>query len=187
MMEDIPSKLIELRTKHNLTKTEMAKRIGVTTGAYANWEYGNRTPSYDRLIKIARAFNLPTDYFYVDMANHTYDRITNYIKENKRDKYNLDEIFYYFTDILEFIMLPLSYPSEEASNVLTKLMFMLRFGDNSSIIALSKMLDSTIGLLDANAIKRNSVTDESFEEAKKEIITALDNWWDIQKNHPDER
>lgn len=59
-MSDLSIRLKELREAHGLSKVEMARKIGISGGAYSNWEYGNREPSIDTLKKIANIFNIPS-------------------------------------------------------------------------------------------------------------------------------
>lgn len=164
---NISKSLIELRTELNLIKTEMARRIGVSIGAYANWEYGNRTPNYGTLLKIAKIFNLSINYFHDDIQEKTHKKINSFI-----NKYHLDQV-----------ILPREFPSTEVTNILSKLMDLLRFDDYSSIVAISKISDTLIDLLDADNTHKNSVTDESYLESKKEINQTLDEWRIIQKNN----
>lgn len=55
-------RLEQLRKKNGWTKTEAAKKMGVTVGAYANWEYGNREPDQETLMKISSVFGISTVY-----------------------------------------------------------------------------------------------------------------------------
>lgn len=57
-MSDLSARLKELRESKGLSKIEMAKKIGVSGGAYSNWEYGNREPNIDTLKKIASVFDI---------------------------------------------------------------------------------------------------------------------------------
>ena len=50
-----------LRTKHNLTQNELAKKIGVTRQAYANYEQGTREPSMDIIKKLCILFDCTSD------------------------------------------------------------------------------------------------------------------------------
>lgn len=59
-MSDLTTRLKELRESQGLSKTDMAKKIGVSGGAYSNWEYGNREPNLDTLKKIASVFDIPS-------------------------------------------------------------------------------------------------------------------------------
>lgn len=55
-------KLKELRHIKNLTQKQVASRIGVAVSAVSSYESGERYPSYDVLIKLARMYHVSTDY-----------------------------------------------------------------------------------------------------------------------------
>ncbi len=55
-------KLKMLRTGQNLTQQQLATRLGVQKSVISYYESGERFPSYDVLIKIARVFHTTTDY-----------------------------------------------------------------------------------------------------------------------------
>ena len=55
-------KLKALRTAKKMSQTELAERIGIAKSVISFYESGDRFPSYDVLIKIARIFNVTTDY-----------------------------------------------------------------------------------------------------------------------------
>lgn len=55
-------RLTLLRTQKGWTKKDTAKMIGISTGAYANYEYGNREPNQEIIKKIAKTFNVSVDY-----------------------------------------------------------------------------------------------------------------------------
>ena len=57
-MSDLSTRLKNLRESKGLSKADMARKIGVSGGAYSNWEYGNREPNIDMLKKIASIFDL---------------------------------------------------------------------------------------------------------------------------------
>lgn len=50
-----------LREKNNLSRREIAYKIGVTTSAYTNYEAGYREPNYELLVKISKALDVSTD------------------------------------------------------------------------------------------------------------------------------
>lgn len=54
--------LKELRTNRKLTQQQLAERLGVEKSIISYYENGDRYPSYDILIKIARTFRVTTDY-----------------------------------------------------------------------------------------------------------------------------
>ena len=51
-----------LRTNKKLTQQQLADRLGVAKSVVSYYESGDRFPSYDVLIKIARTFHVTTDY-----------------------------------------------------------------------------------------------------------------------------
>lgn len=55
-------KLKMLRTGQNLTQQQLATRLGVQKSVVSNYESGERTPSTDVLIKLARVFHTTIDY-----------------------------------------------------------------------------------------------------------------------------
>ena len=50
------------RRKTKYTQQNMADMLGVTLNAYQKYEQGERSPSFDCLVKIADIFQVPTDY-----------------------------------------------------------------------------------------------------------------------------
>lgn len=61
-MVNIGKKLKALRIEKNLTQKQVADRIGLAISAVSSYESGNRYPSYDVLVKMARIFHVSTDY-----------------------------------------------------------------------------------------------------------------------------
>ena len=59
MFSDI---LKNLRKARELTSDEVAKAVGVSGGAYRNYERGERSPSFETLIKLADFYGVSTDY-----------------------------------------------------------------------------------------------------------------------------
>lgn len=55
-------KLKMLRTGQNLTQQQLASRLGVQKSVVSYYESGERTPSTDVLVKLARFFHTTTDY-----------------------------------------------------------------------------------------------------------------------------
>ena len=50
------------RENAGLTQTQAAQKIGVSDGTYKNYEQGKREPNGDKLVPIANAFGVTTDY-----------------------------------------------------------------------------------------------------------------------------
>lgn len=55
-------RLKQLREEKGVTQKEVAKAIGVTTSAYANYEQGTREPSIQIIINLCRYFNITSDF-----------------------------------------------------------------------------------------------------------------------------
>lgn len=53
--------LQKLRIKRGLSQQDLANAIGVTRSSVANYESGNRRPSFENLIKLADYFNVTCD------------------------------------------------------------------------------------------------------------------------------
>lgn len=69
----IGSRIKELRIKHNITQEELAKKIGVTKGAIANYENGISSPKIDLMYKLFDALDCDANYLHQDdMKQSTY-------------------------------------------------------------------------------------------------------------------
>lgn len=55
-------KLKSLRLEKKLTQKQVADMIGLAISAVSSYESGNRYPSYDVLVQLARIFHVSTDY-----------------------------------------------------------------------------------------------------------------------------
>lgn len=55
-------KLKMLRNGQKMTQQQLATRLGVAKSVVSYYESGERYPSYDVLVKIARTFHTTTDY-----------------------------------------------------------------------------------------------------------------------------
>lgn len=51
----------ELRTKNQLTQSELAKKLRLTTAIVGMYETGVRNPSYAVLIRLSKVFNVTVD------------------------------------------------------------------------------------------------------------------------------
>lgn len=54
-------RLAELRLRRGLTQRDLAKKLGVSPGAVANWEAGLRMPRVPMLCKIAAVLDVTID------------------------------------------------------------------------------------------------------------------------------
>ncbi len=66
-------RLKELRNGQKMTQQQLAARLGVAKSVVSYYESGDRFPSYDVLIKIARTFHTTTDYLLGIERERTID------------------------------------------------------------------------------------------------------------------
>lgn len=52
----------ELRLDEGISQRELGKRLGVSNQAVSFWECGQREPDLDMLLKIAKYFQVTTDF-----------------------------------------------------------------------------------------------------------------------------
>lgn len=55
-------RLYELRTSANLTQLQLAQKLEVSKQNISDWENGKSETSFSMLIRIAKFFNVSTDY-----------------------------------------------------------------------------------------------------------------------------
>ena len=58
------SRIQELRKKNNLTQSELAEKIGLSTNFIVMVERGERNTSVDKIFKLAKAFNISLAQFF---------------------------------------------------------------------------------------------------------------------------
>lgn len=79
MNEEFPKRLERLRVHKGLTKKDMIDRLKLpTVSSYANWEYGQREPEYNMLVRLADFHDVSIDYLLgrtdsLDMATKNKD------------------------------------------------------------------------------------------------------------------
>jgi transcriptional regulator with XRE-family HTH domain len=57
-------KLYKARISRGLSREHLAVKVGCVVNSIYNWESGRGYPSADKLISLADALKLTTDYFY---------------------------------------------------------------------------------------------------------------------------
>lgn len=81
-------KLKQLRLSKKLTQPELSKRIHITKSMISALETDMRSPSLDVLIRIARFFNVSTDYLLGVDKNQTID-VTGLTSDQTQVLYDL--------------------------------------------------------------------------------------------------
>ncbi|WP_438838960.1 helix-turn-helix domain-containing protein [Streptococcus pluranimalium] len=61
-MSKFASRLKELRKKRGLTQRQIADELSINRVTYTNWEKGNREPSLENVVRLAKLFGVTTDY-----------------------------------------------------------------------------------------------------------------------------
>ena len=88
-MVSFSKKLKELRHQYRLTQKQLAEKIGVTDSVICYYEKQERIPSPEILLKLAKVFNVTTDYL---LGNDT-DQLINISDLDKEDiQYILNSI-----------------------------------------------------------------------------------------------
>ena len=59
-------KYAELREKAGVSDYAVAKETGIPTSTLTNWKYGRYCPKFDKLLRLARYFGVPVEYFADD-------------------------------------------------------------------------------------------------------------------------
>lgn len=61
-MTTLATRLIELKEKNKVLQKDIAKSVGLSLRSYQRYEYGERNPTSDILIKLADYFDVSIDY-----------------------------------------------------------------------------------------------------------------------------
>ena len=61
-MNKFSERLKEIRIEKGLSQTVLSAKTGISQAAIAKWETGDRTPSMDCLIILAKFFQVSIDY-----------------------------------------------------------------------------------------------------------------------------
>lgn len=62
MIEGLGNRIAQLRKKHHLSQSELAKALNVTGALISSWERGERIPVIPKLLNLCDIFNVSTDY-----------------------------------------------------------------------------------------------------------------------------
>lgn len=73
-MVETSERLIQLREEHGLTRTEMAKKLGINKSAITRYETGGYKPTLDALINLHNVFGVSLDW----LAGFEVDEIRKY-------------------------------------------------------------------------------------------------------------
>ena len=71
-MKLIYERLQELRNAHNLSQTQLAKKLGISRSAVNAWEMGVSKPHIEYLAELSHLYKVSTDYI-LDIERDTID------------------------------------------------------------------------------------------------------------------
>lgn len=97
-MSDFPNRLKLLRCEKKWTQKQLAEKLNYGYTAISNYESGKNKPSYDDLIKIAKVFNVSTDYL-LGISKIRYRALSD--EEVCEFKLNLKELIECFSTLNE--------------------------------------------------------------------------------------
>lgn len=70
----------ELRKNNKYSQLELGYKVGVSKQSVSNWENDNIVPSVDILLRLAKTFNVTTDYL-LELDNRNYIEVSNLTKQ----------------------------------------------------------------------------------------------------------
>lgn len=82
-------KLKELRKNRGLTQNDVAESVGVKQNSYNSWENGKREPNFSKLRKLAKYFNVSTDYL-LDLEKQSYFSLKKFLELLPERQYSVD-------------------------------------------------------------------------------------------------
>ena len=94
MIYGLGDKLKELRQQHNLSQKEVAVTIKTSPSIISNYESGERTPSLENLVALAKLYHCSTDYLLGLPSNDT-DTTINVSMLTMEQKILLQQFFLY--------------------------------------------------------------------------------------------
>jgi transcriptional regulator with XRE-family HTH domain len=62
MRVKLHERLAKLRRQHGFTQQHVADRLGMSRGAYSNYELGSREPDAENLVTLAQLYDVTVDY-----------------------------------------------------------------------------------------------------------------------------
>lgn len=70
-LPEVGAKIKQLRSQRNISQITLAQQLGVSKSVISSYENSVHLPPYDVLIKLARIFDVSTDYLLGAAGNRT--------------------------------------------------------------------------------------------------------------------
>ena len=101
-MVDFGYRVKTLRKRAGLTQKQLAERIWVSKAAISNYEMGERKPSLEIIVKLAKVFHVSTDYLLGiaesnkiinldDFTDEEFWAVQHLIEVLRKDRDNADD------------------------------------------------------------------------------------------------
>ena len=58
------TRLKEIRVEANMSRNEVAEKLGVALSTYGNWEQGRRSPNVDEIYKLLEIFEIDANELF---------------------------------------------------------------------------------------------------------------------------
>lgn len=86
-----------LRERHGLTQEDFAQRSGISVSFASLLERGERSPSYETLVQVAAALDVPLSELFRDFTGHGYDdpyfgRLVDFARRAKLTRAQVDRL-----------------------------------------------------------------------------------------------
>ena len=106
----IDEKLKSLREDKKWSKAETARKLGISGGAYSNWEYGNKSPKVEHLKKLAILFDVPLSYLVDDDIEDADEKARNELEQVRQtaldqqvdNEQAIKNLRYYFKNLEQY-------------------------------------------------------------------------------------
>ena len=157
---DIGENIRKIRINKKLTQAELAKKAGISREAVVNYEADKRKPSYEILLKIADALNIPLyELLSGELGeNENSSTVETYLKAYATDAEIMDEYLEYLDNTIFNQGLFIPKENETLDEFQNRL-------NESSMPALKNYITLSF----AKIIKLSRTNDK-----KKELLTKLD-------------
>lgn len=85
---DLSEKILKLRKANGYSQDELAGKLGVARQTVSKWEAGQALPELDKIVKLARTFEVTTDYLLQPSSTDELAIKTSMLEKQQKDILN---------------------------------------------------------------------------------------------------
>lgn len=100
-MNSISTKIIELRESHGLSQAQLARKMGLNKNVMGRIEHENRTLRADEIVKLAKIFDVSTDFILDHQVPATAEGELLYQQKQERDQLDIAKKVQELIDLTE--------------------------------------------------------------------------------------